>query len=123
MAATGGLAGLSACDCRAKVMATSTVLGDVRVQIASGGGLCGGAPALGDFEVYRGPDATELVWQASFAGSSQFPAVAELKYGSAPAGFTESQPALPLHVDDTIEFRVHGPGFRGGTRLAVTAGR
>ena len=107
------------CDCRATVTAKSTVLGDVRVQIAGAKGLCGGTPGLGDIEVYRGP--SELVWAAAFGSSSNYPAVGEIKYGALPAGFTEERPAAPIAVNDTIEFRVHGPGFRGGVSLVVTA--
>jgi hypothetical protein len=107
------------CDCRATVTAKSTVLGDVRVQIAGAKGLCGGAPGLGDFEVYRGP--SELVWSAAFASSRNYQPVGELKYGTLPPGFTEEKPPAPIAVNDTLEFRVHGPGFRGGVSLVVTA--
>lgn len=114
-----GLAGAAGCDCRAKVTAMSTVLGDVRVQIAGAGGLCGGAPALGDVEVVRGT--SEVVWSAAFPGSSNYPIVREIKYGTPPPGFTEEKPAAPLAPHDAIEFRVHGPGLRGGVSVIVTA--
>jgi hypothetical protein len=97
------------------------VLGDVRVRIAGGGGLCGSTPGVGDFEVYRGPGAGELVWEGAFSGSETYPVVQELKYGTPPPGFTEGKPAAPLRANDALEFRIHGPGFRGGVQLTVTA--
>jgi hypothetical protein len=118
-AALFGLAGAVGCDCRAKVTAMSTVLGDVRVQIVGAGGLCGGTPALGDFEVVRG--SSEVVWSAAFPASSNYPIVGEIKYGTPPPGFTEEKPAAPLAPNDAIEFRVHGPSLRGGVALVVTA--
>jgi hypothetical protein len=119
LAAAAPLVIATGCDCRAMVTAKSTVLGDVRVQIAGGKGLCGGAPNIGDLEVFRGP--SQLVWSAAFAASSNYPSVSEIKYGTLPPGFTETQPATPIAVNDTLEFRVHGPGFRGGVSLVVTA--
>ena len=118
-AAFVGLAGAAGCDCRAKVTAMSTVLGDVRVQIAGAGGLCGDAPAIGDLEVIRG--SSEVVWSAAFPASSNYPVVREIAYGVPPPGFKEDKPAAPLSPNDTIDFRVHGPGFRGGVSLVVTA--
>jgi hypothetical protein len=107
------------CDCRATVTPRSPVLGDVRVEIAGSEGLCGGDPSIGDVEVYRG--STELVWAAAFNGSSNYPTVREIKYGSPPPGFTEQKAPVPLAVNDTIHFRVHGPGFRGDVSMVIRA--
>ncbi|HEY3500732.1 MAG TPA: hypothetical protein VGK73_38840 [Polyangiaceae bacterium] len=109
----------TACDCRATVTPKSTVLGDVRVEIAGSKGMCGGDPTIGDFEVYRG--SSELVWAAAFITSSEYPTVHQIKYGTPPPGFTEQKAAAPLAANDSIEFRVHGPGFRGEVRLVVKA--
>ena len=47
--------------------------------------------------------------------------VREITYGTPPPGFKEDKPAAPLAPNDALEFRVHGPGFRGGVSLVVTA--
>src|SRR4051812_15684087 len=117
VAAVAALAGLAGCDCRAKVTAMSTGLGDVRVQIAGAGGSCGGAPAGGGVEGIRGSAGGG--WSAAVPASSNSPVIRDITYGTVPPGLKEDKPAAPLAPNDALEFRVHGPGFRGGVSLVV----
>lgn len=107
-----------ACDCRAAVTPVSTAVQNVRVSVAGPGGLCGTAVGVGSIEVYRGPS-RDFLWHATFHGD-RYPVLTEIGYGSTPKGFVEEKKPEPLKPGDEIYFQVHGPGFRGETRIVVT---